>query len=247
MNSDQAQSFVEANAVLITDANKFARCVDGRYENITDCPMIAKPGGDAGDVMALYGALNILGKNLPMETPLNLVIENVNGTEHFNFHTDDKANPTDVGLGCGHVKQAKLDPDAYGLTAEQINFLVEQLPSLLEKGAHQEVLHGDHAEQAVIVVDSETHGVMPLLRDGENVSEAFIYQKTLHSQQLDQLSKSLQEAIAAQGEVVEESEIRKALNDSFGKQLSETLKRLANGLPIFTAAINESGSVKIQE
>lgn len=245
MNLDEAQTFVDMNSKSLTGTNKYARCVDGRYEGIEDMPMIAKPGGDVGDVMAAFGALNLLKLTLPPETVLNAVIQVAGGVEHFNFHTDDHAEPSEVGLGCGHTKQAKLDPEAYGVTAEQMEFIVGQLPGLLEKGAHQEVLHGDHAEQAVIVVDSETHGVMPLIRLGPTVREAFIYQKTIHTEQLDLVVRLLQEALAADGQVVEEQALRTAIYDAFGKQLGETLKRLAKGLPVYTAMIDAEGVVSI--
>jgi len=247
MNLEEAQVFIEANKVAITDENKFGRCVDGRYENIIDCPMIAKPGGDAGDVMAVFGALNILGKSLPNETVLELVLENIGGSSHFNFHSDDHADAAVAGLGCGHLKQAKLDPSAYGLLQEQIDTIFAELPAMLEQGAHQEVLHGDHAEQAVIVVDSESYGAMPLLRSEDKLSEAFIYQKTWHEKQLDKLSQGIQMEFAKTGVVLEEAEVRNALDTAFGKQLGETLKRLASGLPVYVAKISESSEVSISE
>lgn len=247
MNKEQAQAFVEANKQQITESNKFSRCVDGRYENIVDCPLISKPGADVGDVMAAFGALNILQKTLEPQKVVNTVLKATNGATQFYFHTDDHAGEENVGFGCGHFKQAKNDPTAYGVTQEQMDAVAAALPGLLQQGAHQEVLHGDHAETAVIVVDSENYGVLPLQREGENVNEAFIYQKTLHTKQLDTLANLLQEALAETGEPVESTDIRKALDDAFGKQLTETLKRLADGLPVYVAKIDESGMVEILE
>ncbi len=247
MNREEAQAFVETNKQQITDANNFARCVDGRYENIQDMPLGARPGGDVGDVMAAFGALNLLQKDLEPQVVIDTVLKLTNGANHFNFHTDTHAEPSAVGLGCGHFKQAKLDPAAYGVTQEQMDFLASALPGLVEEGAHQEVLQGDHAEQAVIVVDSETHGILPLQRDGEDLKETFVYQKTLHSKQLDKLANLLQEALAEKGEVVESTDVRKALDEAFGKQLTETLKRLADGLPVYVAKINSEGQVEIAE
>ncbi len=247
MNQEEVQKFLESSMVPITESNKFARCVDGRYENIADMPMIAKPGGDVGDVMAAFGALNLMGKELAPEAVLAAVEQVIGGIENFQFHTDAHADPESVGLGCGHFKQAKLDPDAYGVTAEQMEFIGAALPALLEQGAHQEVLQGDHAEQAVVVVDSESYGVKPLLREGEKLQEAFVYQKTWHTAQLDQLANALQESLATKGEAVEGAEIRTALNDAFGKQLTETLARLAKGLPVYVASINADGNVSISE
>ncbi|HEX3099685.1 MAG TPA: hypothetical protein VHQ41_01790 [Patescibacteria group bacterium] len=247
MNLNQVTEFVEASKIAITDANKFARCVDGRYENIVDMPLGAKPGGDVGDVIAAFGALNLLQKHLDPQVVIDTVLKLTDGANHFNFHTDTHADPSAIGLGCGHLKQAKLDPVAYGLTQDQIDFLANALPGLLEQGAHQEVLQGDHAEQAVVVVDSEAYGVVPLLRNGEDLQEAFVYQKTLHGKQLDKLANLLQESLAAKAEVVESADVRKALDEAFGKQLTETLKRLADGLPVYVAKINAEGQVEIAE
>jgi hypothetical protein len=247
MNLEQAQAFVEANKQPLTELNKLSRCVDGRYENIDNCPLIAKPGGDVGDVMAAFGALNLLQQSLPVEKVVNLVVEVVGSSKNFQFHSDDHANANEPGMGCGHFKHAKTDPEAFGVTAEQMLALNNILLQLLEQGAHQEILHGDHAEQAVIVVDSTSYGLLPLLRQNEEVSEAFVYHKTLHTQQLDKLAQGLQTALAEQGVAMEEQIVRKALDDSFGKQLTEILKRLAAGLPVYTARIEDDGVVTVSE
>ncbi len=247
MNKEEAQAFIESNKRQITDVNNFSRCVDGRYEDIQNMPLGAKPGGDVGDVMAAFGALNLLQKELESQAVIDAVLKLTEGAKHFNFHTDTHADPSSVGLGCGHFKQAKLDPIAYGVTQEQMDYLATALPGLVEQGAHQEVLQGDHAEQAVVVVDSEDYGVQPLLRDGDILKETFVYQKTLHSKQLDKLANLLQEILATKGEVVESTDIRKALDEAFGRQLTETLKRLAEGLPVYVAKISADGQVDIAE
>lgn len=207
--------------------------------------MIAKPGADAGDVMAAFGALNILKVVVPPELVVGAVVNAVGGTDRFKFHTDDHSEPNELGVGCGHLKQALTDPESYGVTKEQMDYIFLQLPALVEQGAEQVVLHGDHAEQAVIVIDSEQFGVIPLIRLGPTLREAFIYHKTLHTQQLDKLVNLLQEVLATQGQAFEEFAIRKALDDAFGKQLGETLKRLASGLPVYTASIDAEGVVTI--
>lgn len=245
MNLDEAQTFVEMNSKLLDGTNKYSRCIDGRYENTGALAMIAKPGGDVGDVMALFGALNFLKISLPNEAVLAIVVEAVGGAQHFNFDTDDQTEPTDFAAGCDHFAQARFNPEAYGLTAEQISFISMQLPLLVQQGAKQEVLHGGHAEQAVIVVDSETHSVSPLLHLGENVRATFVYQKTLHTEQLDGLARKLQEALASAGQVIEQDALRTAIYDTSAKQFATTLQLLAKNLPVFTALIDEQGEVSI--
>ncbi len=248
MNSEQVKSFAEANKVAIAEENKISRCVDGRYEGIKNFPMVAKPGGDAGDIMAAFGAINELGLELDGEMIINAVMEAVGGKEKFAFHTDSHAEHDNAGcgMGCGHLKKAKLEPDEYGLKQEQMDFLFNKLPQFLEEGAHQEILNGDHAETAVLVVDSENFGLKPLLHSEDGIQEAFVYHKTLHQEQLDQLAKELQEKLAETGVVREEVELRKALDTAFGKQLNATLQRLAKDLPVYTVKISETGEVEVE-
>lgn len=245
MTAEQLENFVNSNKFSITDENKLARCVDGRYENLDNFPAIAKPGADGGDVMAAFGAINLLGKNLPNEKVLDAVLAAVGGPGKFCFHTDEHSEHDNAGtgMGCGHMKKAKLEPDAYGLKQEQIDFLFDQLPKLVESKAHQEVLKGDHEETAVVVVESDEYSLKPLLRTESGVEEVFVYQKTLHEQQLDQITRNLQEAILETGEVVEESEVATALRDSFATQLTATLSRLAAGLPVYHVKITSDDVV----
>jgi hypothetical protein len=248
MNEEQVREFAEANKFFITEGSKKSRCVDGRYDGLEDFPAIAKPGGDAGDVMTAFGALNAMNLELDNEKVLEAVIEAVGGNENFRFHTDDHAehDHAGAGMGCGHLKRAALEPDDYGLKQKQIDFIVKQLPHLIESGAHQEVLHGDHAEKAVVVVDSEGYGLKPLLQTEGGLEETFVYQKTLHQAQLDVLARKLQERLAEAGIPIEETEIRTSMDAAFAKQLGATLQRLAKGLPIYTVKIDSEGAVEVQ-
>ncbi len=242
MNKEQLEEFIKANKFPISELNSIARCVDGRYEGIAAEPAIAKPGADAGDVMAAFGALNLLNLSLPNDVVLHTVVENAGGLTKFCFHTDDHAEHDNAGpgMGCGHMKKASLEPEAYGLKSEQIKYLIGKLPSLIEQHCKQEILHGEHTESAVVVVDSETYGLQPLRRFGTGVESVFVYQKTLHEHQLDKLAKSLQSALAETGVVTEEASIRTALTEAFTKQLMATISRLASGLPVYSVKISDN-------
>lgn len=246
MNEQQVLEFAEAAKVTLSDTNLKARCVDGRYEG-EDVSMIAKPGGDTGDLMAAFGALNELNIQLDPQVVLDAVLTEINGAVNFQFHTDEHAehDQAGTGMGCGHLKKAVLEPAAYDLTPEQLQFIAQELPGLLERGAHQEVLRGNHAEQATIVVESEHYGLKPLVRTAEGVTSVFVYQKTVHQQQLDKLARELQEKIAATGRPVEEAAVKQALDKAFGQQLAVTLERLAKDLPVYTVSIDEHGNVSL--
>lgn len=242
MNLEQANEFVNSQKVLLTPQNMESRCVDGRYEG-ENIPMIAKPGGDIGDAMVLVAAANELGINLEPKEAIEIVVEQVGGVSHFQCHTDEHAEHDHAGhgMGCGHFKKSLLEPDAYGLKPEQTEAFIGVVNATVEQGGHEEILHGDHAEQAVFVVDSEQYGLNPLRRTGDGLQESFVYQKGVHQKQLAEMAVSLQETFAKKGLPVELGAVQKAVYDSFGKQLTATLQRLAVGLPVFTVAFDEVG------
>lgn len=243
MTREMLREFISHNKIPILPTNLKDRCVDGRYNlpNPAEFPVIAKPGGTAGDVMVAFGALNHLGKSLPNQIVLDAVIESIGGHDNFSFHTDEHAVSSDAGhgMGCGHVKLSKAECQDYLLKQDQIDFLTEQFHDLLERSANQAVLQGHHAETAVVIIESEQYGLMPMRSVNGQPQQVFVYHKTLHEQQLDKLAKHLQEALAVTGEVVEEPEIRLALDQAFAIQIGATLSRLADGYPIYSVKLTQ--------
>jgi hypothetical protein len=236
VNSKELSDFVEASKI---SHNQESRCVDGRYEGLDPFPAIAKPGADAGDVMVALGAINLLNIQLPHDAVLSVAVENAGGPEKFRFHTDSHADEEQLpaGMGCGHLKQAKLDPSAYGLTQEQIDFIFAQLPELLARGAKQEVLPGQHAEQAVVVVKSEQYSLKPLVRDTDGVREVFVYHQTFHNEQLRQLAVKIHNLATEHNHSVDLAAVEGAMSKVFNMQLTQTLQRLAPDLPTHEVVI----------
>lgn len=247
MNLQQANEFANSQKVLLTPQNMESRCVDGRYEG-ENMPMIAKPGGDIGDAMVLVAAANELGINLEPKEAIEIVVEKVGGVSHFQCHTDEHAEHDQAGhgMGCGHFKKSLLEPNAYGLKPEQAGAFVNEVNIAVEQGAHEEILHGDHAEQAVFVVDSDKYGITPLRRTDGELQESFVYQKGVHQKQLADMAVSLQEAFAKKGVAVELGAVQKAVDDLFGKQLTATLQRLAVGLPMFSITFDDIGNAIVK-
>lgn len=238
MTPESLEAFVNHNKIAIMETNIRSRCVDGRYNEYSDeeFPMIAKPGASSDDVIAAFGALNLLSKSLPHQTVLNAVIEVEGGLDKFIFHTDHHTESQEggYGMGCGHMKKAWLDPKTYAVTRGQIDYLFTRLPELLQQSAKQVVLQGDHAESAVVIVESEYFGLKPMRKINDEVQQVFVYHKTLHERQLNLLACNLQAALAETGEVVEESTIRQALDQVCALQMDATLTDLAKGLPVFS-------------
>ena len=244
MSLAEAQEFAKQNVYKIVDFR--SRCVDGRYESSNDLPAIAKLGGDAGTVMIAFGALNKLGVHPESSEVLSVVEGIIGGSEKFSFHTDSHAehDHANAGMGCGHLKQAKTDPSAYGLEQEQIDFLLGELPKELEHGAHQEVLQGDHGEQAVMVVVSDDFSLKPKRADG---TQAFVYQKTHDEKLQERLAHALHEKFKGNYLDLSLDQIDQAVTEVAAEQLQETLKRLADGLPVYVVTIDKEGNVSITE
>jgi hypothetical protein len=246
MTAEQVEAFVEANKYAVDLNTISSRCVDGRYKQSSDLSPVAKPGADAGTLMTAFGALNDLQVHPDMAEVLGVVKELIGGDSRFNFHTDSHAEHDHLapGMGCGHLKQAKNDPDAYSVTQEQIDFIFSVLPNIIQGGGQQVVLDGSHGEQAVLVVESESHSVAPQADDGTQV---FVYQKTFDERLLERLAEVLYEKYSSQYPALSREAMHEAVVNVSTVQLHETLKRLANGLPIYVAAIDPEGLVKIEQ
>ncbi|QQS22763.1 hypothetical protein IPM19_03995 [bacterium] len=247
MNQEEAKQFVDSNKFPVQFTNLQSRCVDGRSPQKEDearIPAISKPGADIGDLIITLGALNKLEIKADPKMVLDTITETYGGPFNLKFHTDAHAleKGAGPGLGCGHINFATQHPEDYHLSEDQTEFILEQLPKLLDEGAKQIVLNGDHAEKAVLVIESDFYGVKP--NNGD--TQVFVYQKRLHEQQLGKLTKPLAYKLKASGQVVEEGSLRKAIDEVFHDQLGATLGRIAKGLPIFSVNIPQSGAVHVE-
>lgn len=244
---DEAEIYVGMASVHLDSSAHLARCVDGRYKISKGVPVIAKAGADSGDVMILFGALNLLGKSLPNETVLQIVVDTVGGAQNFSWHTDDHADPAQPGMGCGHLSQALKDATAYGLNDEQMKFVMSQLPVLLQQGAHEEVLHGDHQETAVLDVTSDSYGLRAQVSVGDKLWSVFSYHRTLHEAQLKHYAEVVTSKLNEVGESVTLDEVAQAIAKARDLQLGETVKRLAGNLPKYSVNISSSGETSVVE
>ena len=185
MTLEQAEKFVHENLYKITEQNNFERCVDGRYNSEQELGAGAKPGGSAGDVLVAFATIKAMNLEVEPEYILKSVVNSLGGPEKFEFHTDQHAEHDHAGsgMGCGHLKHAKNDPESYGLSSEQTEFLFGKFDELKSEGAKQAVLEGDHEEKATIIIDSQDYSLKPMqiMPDGTKL-EAFIYQSIQHYQ-----------------------------------------------------------------
>jgi hypothetical protein len=265
-----SQEDVESHAAkglyeVTPDTENFCRCVDGRYEGEA-LPPVARPGGTVGLYMALIAAVRKLGPrnvrlgaetlDAKMREALWEMVRKTVGADknpkHVCFHTDDHNEKP--GGGCGHIVQALENPSDYGLEPEDMKHIVGKLPELLAQGAHQDILSGKHNEGAVVIVESGNYSVKPQVRIGDNSSQVFVYQKTLDDRLLAKLSRQLTQYIQEHGtsRANEDTKdfmlrIQQAVMEASDKQLNETVSRLAKGLPVYRAEIDNGKTIRVSE
>ncbi len=250
MNLAEAERFVKETLYRIDpDAQLECRCVDGRpFERGEKLSDVARAGGDAGYAMAACAALKLLEEERMVSIPndmsrvqavLDAAVKLAGGARYFHFHTDTHADPSVAGGGCGHMREAEKEPKAYGLSPDDMPTLRKSLASLLAGGTKQDVLHGDHNERAVFVIETPRFGMMPNAPDRKS---SFIYQKSLDKEKLAAFADILFDDLNL-GHVnfISREKFREEIAAASDRQLGATLERLANGLPVFKVKENEKG------
>ena len=246
---EKVAEFVKTNLVAITDENKQRRCVDGRYSgNDAEHAVVAVPGGDAGELLASFAALNKLEVQIDNSKIERVILEAVGGTEHFNFHTDEHAESDHAGhgMGCGHLKLARNNLEDYGVTKDQMEFLFGELEHLAEIGAHEVILSGEHGEKMVLVVESDKWSVKPkFISDSGEETQAFVYQSSLDMEMINQIAIGLHQLIVDSDRTLELEEVRQSLIGASTNQRTQTLARLAPDLPKYKISFDDSGEPSV--
>lgn len=242
MDIEQLNEFLKKDIVK-PEKGGFSHCVDGRYE---EGSLVSKPGADAGDVMVVMAMMNKLNVGLSTFDAMKIVVDVVGGVDKFSFHSDDHEIPTGVdeklkvAVGCGHLKHAYNDPEAYGLKKEDMVFLMNELTKHKEV-MHRDELKGHHEEQAVVVVESKEYSVAPKC-DSDQFMESFVFQATSNDERLEKIADKIFEKL--DGKISKEL-LLENLKKVSGDQLSETVSRLAKGLPVYKVKIDEAGRYEI--
>ncbi len=238
MRLEEAQAFVAENkyrAFPRMEGLK-SRCVDGRYPRMLRLPPLAKPGGDAGDLLAVLAVLRWLldakvfraSEEKVREKTLAAVAGVVGDASDFHRHTDEHAQGNG-DLGCGHLRLASQHPGEYGLSPEDTFHLHRFMAGLAKKGMREVVLRGDHRESAVFIIESWEYSLYPSTNGG---LQAFVYQKAFDELRLRTVANRVF-AKVPEVRLVSEVALLKMLCEMTGKQLSATLRSLAPGLPIY--------------
>jgi hypothetical protein len=244
----EAEAFVEGASYEIGDRPILSSCVDGRYcRGDAEAAPLARPGGDAGDILIALAALRQIQGNNSQEDNADLLrsiairaaVAAAGGPEKFCFHTDDHAG-AGVARGCGHLKEAEKNPQAYGLAPEDMPAIFEALAELKNAGSAEVVLAGPHLEEAVLVVEDANLG----LRRAVDGRQSFVFHKALHRRRLEELARKIFTALPNLG--VSQEKLIGILEAVSESQTRETLQRLARGLPVY-AVRREDGTLKVEK
>jgi hypothetical protein len=232
----QIHSLISDNLYQIEENSRLmSRCIDGRYPNIDSLPALAMPGADIGQLAVIMSTANTYGFEIDLERAYQSFVEVIGGEKNFQFHTH-----------CGYYDQIQIDPKAYNLEVDQLIFIKEKLELLKKLGVQEFLLSGDHNEGAVVQIRGD-YGLYPQFEiDGP--TSTFVYHQTLINARHRLIAQKLiNKKVIKFFADFDEIYLYEALSEVVDDHFFETLKRLAIGLPIYSAIINNKDDIKVEE
>lgn len=244
-------NLVSANKYKVENRTQFlSRCIDGRYENAEDLAPLAIAGADFGDMAVLYATGRQYGFDVDREKALQS-LKDVVAPGKLQWHTDEHGDTTVPGSGCGHLKQLRTDPAAYGLQEEDLEILNQQLIKESKAGGNEVLLKGEHQEGAVVFIKGNySVKTRYQLEDetGSKLVEVFVFHRSLVDARHKVWAQKLIELGAVQlHDNLDEEYLYEVLSNTTDDHLFETAKRLAKDLPIFYVTFAEDGSFKTEQ
>lgn len=231
LTKTEIEQFVTQSLYPITSENNFRRCIDGRYTPSPSLPAFAAPGGTAGYFMITYATLRKLGCRIGSDVIKEIITHNDGGAEKTGLHTDEHDHTEYFGTcaGCGHFVSAFKKPDDYGLTVEDAKLISFDLGSLTWRGAREVVLEGNHAEKAILILNSENYSLYNQATVNGKFVEVFVLQNTYHTHKLHDIARQL----ASLAPHIDFETFKTNLETVAAMQAEQTLARIAKGLPVF--------------
>lgn len=240
-------------------------CVDGRAKQ----NVVGVPGGNAGEFLLALAAADKVSRSPFNPTLINMAMRRyINRFGMFYMHTDEHVleqmnvtekelrNPSEShrerllsqlvrpeNIGCGHIMLQLTQNEKYDVRPQLVQAFLQEFYRELWRGNHDvelDVLHGQHAEGAVLVVQTDTkptnHSMIPTVRPNIYGQQAFVY----HPQMADYMRE---EAVEYCTEIFN---LPTKLKDAYeselrligASQLNATLESLAKGLPIIVATFD---------
>lgn len=240
---DEIIKYIERNKYEF-DKDKWmlSRCIDGRYAPSKDLEPLAKPGADAGDLLSVLSLRKKYSLSFKNEDLAESMIDLMSGATNIRFHTDNHSDG--VARGCGHLKQASLYSIEYFIDYSDVDFVFSTLQRYKSEGAKEVILEGGHLERAVIIVDSDYFSVQSSEKIGDQINQAFIYQRTLDNRRRQLLIEFLLPIIYGSFKPSKEY-LYQVLSEVSNQQLMMSVNKLAKGLPVYEVMIDKNGSFNV--
>ena len=272
LSAELVRELIAKNRYKVDEKIKFlSRCIDGRYPTSsrlaglrgasqnTQLPALAFPGGDVGELALIFATANSYGFEVDGEKAYKILIETIGGEKNFGIHSDHHAVPAGrqgdankSASGCGHWKQINLDPQAYNIEKDQIDFIQKKLDDLKKNKKIKEIiLEGEHLEGAVLLVKG-SWGILPRYKietdGGSQETQVFIYHQSLVDARHQVLASAWFKRKAVKlYNGCNKDYLYEALSEMAEYHLMETVRRLAKGLPIYTINFEDDGEFEIKE
>lgn len=165
------EQHVQANTVPADNSKR--KCVDGGYQVGEAEGALARAGADLGASMAL------LKLGFTPQESFQLVFDFVTSRgQKYCWHTDTHVDPAETDdhhhassqekVGCGHCNAAIKVGEKYGVSGESVDQLLTIVRTMQERQPEDMecvVLDRDHAERAILVVQSTDLTVRPWGKD----------------------------------------------------------------------------------
>ena len=211
-------------------------------------------------------ALNRLTRSLRLDARLAHSVDGLQTIEHWETFLRRPPEPVREALlehlvqpdhiGCGHLKLALTNPDAYQVRPELIRNFFEAFYKGLWNGSpdlHWVVLGGEHAEGAVVQVTLEgtlqPFSAIPMIAPSIGGVQMFV----AHPQVVAYLRRQTANFLANQvGQLLNlpadaEERLQQRIPEIGDEQAGATLAALAAGLPVFEAHFDLAGNVTVKE
>lgn len=249
MRLAEAIQFVEENVREMESGDRFDAehwaCVDGRIAENYD--RFTAPGGVLGIEYAVIGGLQAYEKECGsvgiMFDRLSNAIEKKFGG--MTCHSDDHSvngGKTRISAGCGHCNGALEMAEEYGLE-HYAHPLEVHIDELKDRGVSPEILSGSHNEEAVFVIEQSANGKsLTLPGTGRDGRQAFICHL---DDWLEVVGSLVSEVVNCATGSVDAVKLYKYIQTAAKHQLGVTLRRLAEGLPVYHISVSQNEIRKI--
>lgn len=252
LNLEEVESLIYKNSYLVNETEPYiSRDSCGEYSNSDNIPALALPGGDIGQLFALFSAANSYAFGLDESKIPKIFMEIIGEKNHISFHSDHDTIQSLHDISCKSVRYITEHSADYDITQQDISSINTIITSL--KSNHQLLYptKSDVKEGAILLVTGN-YGVLPrfsFMTDNGIISgSVFVYQKTLADKRNKLFAKKLYEENAVTlFEGLDEEYLYGAIADTMEIHFYQTIQHTLVDIPLYTVTFNESGTYTVEK